>query len=348
MTRRILFTFLILIMVSLSAEDDGKSRIKEMVLQWRTPITLFIGFQKSPLTVMFPSKIEAVFSINCVARGNEGQKAEQNNAGFMYDFKANSYFFTVWALKESARGSLNVVFNNRAFTIDLVESQQGYYSTVTLVPSKNQGATQYASTDRATLIGLVEQAKMWQVLKERDDATDDIEYFRPEKELETEFENGDFSVFVREVFRFRRNDTLVFNTIFRNRTEEGIPYDPQMVVAMAGTTRLPQTAIKSSGVMPPVSDTPVWFAIANTRAWTGGRPVQAAQKDWTILVVTEKMRNSVVGSTTTLAEYLRKRSNEVYEAIVVTEDPIELEKLKVEAEKLKTQLQKISKKEEGR
>ena len=93
-----------------------------------------------------------------------------------------------------------------------------------------------------------------------------------------------YEVRMEEVFRFDPQDTLVFRIVLRNKTDKEIRYQPQGFSLRVGERLYSQSIGDASGVMPPKSDTPAYFAI--TGSPSGGRNDVSTKNDFTVLLTT--------------------------------------------------------------
>ncbi len=91
-----------------------------------------------------------------------------------------------------------------------------------------------------------------------------------------------YEVRMEEVFRFDPQDTLVFRVVLRNKTDKEIRYQPQGFSLRVGERLYSQSISDASGVMPPKSDTPAYFAITGTPS--GGRNDVSTKNDFTVLL----------------------------------------------------------------
>ena len=92
-----------------------------------------------------------------------------------------------------------------------------------------------------------------------------------------------FRVIIRDVWRFEEEDTLVFRIDLENTSDSTIYYKPQDLAVRLEERIYTQSLADASGVMPPKSTTPAFFAI--TGNGTGGRNNLAPDNKWNVLVV---------------------------------------------------------------
>jgi hypothetical protein len=92
-----------------------------------------------------------------------------------------------------------------------------------------------------------------------------------------------FTVRVRDVWRFEEEDTLIFRVELENTSDNAIYYKPQDLAVRLDERIYTQSLADASGIMPPKSVTPAFFAI--TGNGEGGRNHLAPDNKWNVLVV---------------------------------------------------------------
>ena len=214
---------------------------------------------------------------------------------FKLTYADESYYFTLNALKQNARGSLNIIYNRKTYVIKLINSwddskKQSFpaNSSVTFVPSGAQEIGPSAAKKKVTpalLISLIEVAKCYELFSQ----------FHPEKlrsairvkpkELVSEYEK--FDVLVEEVFRFDPEDTVVFRLLFKSKVDEQLVYEPETLSARLGDKIYYASMTDASGVIPPKGIMPAYFSVTGTPA--GGRNELRPDNKWRILVSTKDM-----------------------------------------------------------
>jgi hypothetical protein len=135
-----------------------------------------------------------------------------------------------------------------------------------------------------SLVGLLDKAKAYPILKaSHPEAVEQVDYVSYGGKPRV-MDYNDFEVRLEEVFRFDPQDTLVFRIVLRNKTDKEIRYQAQGFSLRVGERLYSQSISDASGVMPPKSDTPAYFAITGTP--TGGRNDVSTKNEFTIIVST--------------------------------------------------------------
>jgi len=134
------------------------------------------------------------------------------------------------------------------------------------------------------LVGLLDKAKAYPLLKaSHPEAVEQVDYVTYGEKPRVMNYNT-FEVRLEEVFRFDPQDTLVFRIVLRNKTAKEILYKPQGFSLRVGERLYSQSISDASGVMPPKSDSPAYFAITGTPA--GGRNDISVKNDFIVLLQT--------------------------------------------------------------
>ncbi len=224
-------------------------------------------------TIMFPSEISGLFAKSIAAQ-------EQENAGFLISFTPGNFYFTIRALKKDAEDHLTVIFNRKAYVLHLTASEKPFYN-VTFYQDERKGKDGgRAAIVPERLLSLMDKAKAYPLFAENHpDALAGVLHAVPGI---TNYYDG-FTVRIRDVWRFEQDDTLIFRLELENTTDRAIYYKPQDLAVRLDERIYTQSLADASGVMPPKSITPAFFAI--TGNGQGGRNNLAPDNKWNVLVV---------------------------------------------------------------
>ena len=204
---------------------------------------------------------------------------------FQLAHKPGSYFFSVRSLVTGATTNVNVRWNNKTYVLELQDSTTPQLSVIFKYPVETGKSTVAKRlVTPGSLVGLLDKAKAYPVLKaSHPEAVEQVDYVTyGEKPRVMDY--NDFEVRLEEVFRFDPQDTLVFRVVLRNKTGKEIRYQPQGFSLRVGERLYSQSISDASGVMPPKSDAPAYFAITGTP--TGGRNDVSTKNEFTVLVST--------------------------------------------------------------
>lgn len=224
-------------------------------------------------TVMFPSEISGLYAKSVSA-------VEQENAGFLISFTPGNFYFTVRALNPNAEDHLTVIFNRKAYVLHLTASEKPFYN-LTFYQDEQQGKDgSRVAVVPERLLSLMDKAKAYPLLvKEHPGALAGVLHSSPA--LNNLYEG--FTVRIRDVWRFEQDDTLIFRLELENTTDQAVRYNPQDLAVRLDERIYTQSLADASGVMPPKSITPAFFAI--TGNGQGGRNNLAPDNKWNVLVV---------------------------------------------------------------
>ncbi len=232
--------------------------------------------------VMFPSEISGLYAKSVAAQ-------EQENAGFLISFTPGNFYFSIRALKKDAEDHLTVIFNRKAYVLHLTASEKPFYN-VTFYQEERKGKDgSRAAVVPERLLSLMDKAKAYPLFAaNHPDALAGVLHAAP---VITNYYDG-FTVRIRDVWRFEQDDTLIFRLEFENTSDRAIYYKPQDLAVRLDERIYTQSLADASGVMPPKSVTPAFFAI--TGNGQGGRNNLAPENKWNVLVVRANSQNSTL------------------------------------------------------
>jgi hypothetical protein len=228
-------------------------------------------------TVMFPSEITGLFAKSVAVQ-------DQENAGFLISFTPGNFYLTIRALKKDAEDHLTVIFNRKAYVLHLTASDHPFYN-VTFYQEERSGKEGRINVVPERILSLMDKAKAYPLLLKADrDALAGVLHASPGI---TNYYK-DFSIRILDVWRFEEEDTLIFRLELVNETDQAIYYKPQDLAVRLDERIYTESLADASGVMPPKSVTPAFFAI--TGNGQGGRNHLAPENKWNVLVVRAEPR----------------------------------------------------------
>lgn len=255
-------------LASLSANPIAQKPLDEFVI-YDVPVAQKTG----TTTIMFPSEISGLYAKSISTQ-------EQENAGFLITFTPGNFYFTIRALKSEAEDHLTVIFNRKAYVLHLKASDKPFYN-VTFYQDERQGKDGgRIAVVPERLMGLMDKAKAYPLLaKDAPDALAGVLHSTPAL---TSYYEG-FNIRIRDVWRFEQDDTLIFRLELENTSDHPVRYNPQDLAVRLEDRIYTQSLVDASGVMPPKSITPAFFAL--TGNGQGGRNNLAPDNKWNVLVV---------------------------------------------------------------
>lgn len=232
-----------------------------------------VAHKTGTTTIMFPSEISGLYAKSVATQ-------EQENAGFLISFTPGNFYFTIRALKKDAEDHLTVIFNRKAYVLHLTASEKPFYN-VTFYQDERRGKEGgRVSVVPERLLSLMDKAKAYPLFAQNHpDALAGVLYTAPDT---SNLYEG-FTVRIRDVWRFEQEDTLIFRVELENSTSQTVYYNPQDLAVRLDERIYTQSLADASGVMPPKSVTPAFFAI--TGNGQGGRNNLAPDNKWNVLVV---------------------------------------------------------------
>jgi hypothetical protein len=236
-------------------------------------------------TVMFPSEISGLYAKSIAVQ-------DQENAGFLISFTPGNFYFTIRALKEDAEDHLTVIFNRKAYVLHLTASEHPFYD-VTFYQEERSGKEGRINVVPERILSLMDKAKAYPLLlKAEPDALAGVLHAAPG--ISNYYK--DFMVRILDVWRFEEEDTLIFRLELENPSNEAIYYKAQDLAVRLDERIYTESLADASGVMPPKSVTPAFFAI--TGNGQGGRNHLAPDNKWNVLVVRAEPQQAVRSSNT--------------------------------------------------
>lgn len=223
--------------------------------------------------VMFPSQISGLYAKSVATQ-------EQDNAGFLISFTPGNFYFSIRALKPDAEDHLTVIYNRKAYVLHLTASEKPLYN-VTFFQDDRRGKDGNRPTIvPERLLSLMDKAKAYPLIAASSpDALAGVLHSAPSI---TNYYEG-FNVRIRNVWRFEEEDTLIFRVELENTSDAAIYYKPQDLAVRLDQRIYTQSLADASGVMPPTSITPAFFAV--TGNGQGSRNNLAPDNKWNVLVV---------------------------------------------------------------
>jgi hypothetical protein len=255
-----------LVVQSLAANEIVQKPLDEFVIY-----NLPTAFKSGNTTVLFPSAISALYAKSVAVQ-------EQANADFLISFTPGNYCFTIRALRPEAKDHLTVIYNRKAYVLRLSASENPFYAVTFFQDTRSRGTARPVVPER--LLSLMDKAKAYPLLqKGSPDALAGVLHAAPN----TVNYYDNFKLWIRDVWRFEQEDTLIFRIDLENTSDAAIYYKPQDLAVRLEDRIYTQSIADASGVMPPKSITPVFFAI--TGNGEGGRNNLAPDNKWNVLVV---------------------------------------------------------------
>jgi hypothetical protein len=237
-------------------------------------------------TISFPGPISAIDAALVTTDG-------KSQGLFQLAHKPGSYFFSVRSLVKGATTNVNVRWNNKTYVLELQDSPAPLLSLIFKHPAEGKSSMARRVVTPSALVGLLDKAKAYPVLKaNHPESVEKVDYATyAAKPRVMDFD--DFEVRLEEAFRFDPQDTIVFRIVLHNKTDKEILYKPQGFSLRVGERVYFQSISDASGVMPPKSDTPAYFAITGTPS--GGRNDISLKNDFTVLLTRADANADLMG-----------------------------------------------------
>ncbi len=166
-----------------------------------------VSYKSGNTTVLFPSAISGLYAKSIAIQ-------EQPNADFLISFTPGNFYFTIRALKPEADDHLTVIYNRKAYVLHLSASDKPFYTVTFLQDVPPRGPARPLAPER--LLSLVDKAKAYPLFeKDYPDALEGVLHAEPNA---TNYYDK-FRLLIRDVWRFEKEDTLVFRIELENASD---------------------------------------------------------------------------------------------------------------------------------
>lgn len=224
-------------------------------------------------TFLFPAPISALYASKTAPQSQQNTDAE-----FLISFEPGNSFFAVRALKETAEDYLTVIYKRKSYVIRIKADKQPHY-TVTFYSADSNPKGEKSAVPPERLISLLDKAKLYPDLEKHEpDALAGVEHAA----LNRISYYQRFRVYLRDVWRFEEEDTLVFHVELENKNDEPIFYSPQDLAVRVKDRIYTSSISDASGIVPGKSTVPAYFAITGNPR--GGRNHLSPDNQWNVLV----------------------------------------------------------------
>jgi hypothetical protein len=226
-------------------------------------------------TISFPSAIAAMDAAQATID-------PQKPAPFLIAHAKGSAYFSVRAEARKARTNINIRWNNKTYVLELEESDVPLLS-VTFEPAPDtSGTIQSAPVTPSRLLALLDEAKAYPLLKTyHAEVVAQVDYRNYEREPRT-VDGTNYAIKIKEAFRFDSEDTLVFRVGVTNKTDRELIYSPNGFFLRVGERTYPQSISDASGIVPPHTEVPAYFAVTGTP--NGGRNDLSLKNDFYVIL----------------------------------------------------------------
>ena len=243
-----LILILTLINNCLFGQQSNTNKIRYFVLDDRNVYNVNVYQQNDGTTsIKFPAAINDLVGSQISVTG----KADDGTSKFFVDWKEGNWYFSITGSKGTEFDkpyNLNIVFRKKIFTIHLLKSaREKAFDTVEFIDDKPLGKREEGGVAPADLVDLMDIAKGYNDLKRSNpESVAQILTSQPNKLILY----PNFKVLVTDVFRFDREDTIIFKAILQNETQRDIFYIPLNTQIRVGTNLYPISVCDASGVIP--------------------------------------------------------------------------------------------------
>jgi hypothetical protein len=249
--------------------------IQRVTLDERVVVTVPVATNRAT-TISFPGPIAAIDAVSVSADPKvPGQ--------FQLAHTKGSSFLSVRASARKAATNLNIRWNKKTYVFELVESETPVLALNLEDRATADEAHPAPVLSPTRLLALLDKAKLFPLLKQQQPAVvaqAEARTLLGDKPQVTDF--NDYEIRVEEVFRFNPEDTVVFHVTLRNKSDQEIRYRPESFTLRVGNRLYYQSVSDAPGVLPPKSQSTVYFAVTGTP--DGGRNELSLKNEFSVLV----------------------------------------------------------------
>ena len=248
--------------------------IQRVTLDERVVVTVPVATNRVT-TISFPGPISAIDAV--------GVSADPKVPGqFQLAHTKGSSFLSVRASARKAATNLNIRWNKKTYVFELVESDTPMLALNLEDRAASETAQPAPVVSPTRLLALLDKAKAFPLLKQHQPETvahAEARTFGDKPQI-TDF--NDYEICIEEVFRFNPEDSLVFHITLRSKSEQEIRYRPESFTVRVGNRVYHQAISDAPGVLPPKSQSTVYFAVTGTP--DGGRNELSLKNEFSVFV----------------------------------------------------------------
>lgn len=248
--------------------------IQRVTLDERVVITVPVATNRVT-TISFPGPITAIDAV--------GISADPKIPGqFQLAHTKGSSFVSVRASARKAATNLNIRWNKKTYVFELVESDAPVLALNLEDRAVSETVQPTPVVSPTRLLALLDKAKAFPLLKQHQPeavAQAEARTFGDKPQI-TDFD--DYEIRIEEVFRFNPEDSLVFHITLRNKSDQEIRYRPESFTVRVGNLVYHQAISDAPGVLPPKSQSTVYFAVTGTP--DGGRNELSLKNEFSVFV----------------------------------------------------------------
>lgn len=273
--------------------------IRELALDPQHAVDLPVS--REVTTVMFPGAVTAVAGADMlIDTGREATEVEEGEpVRFHVSHAPNSNFLLVRSLEPEATGRLTAIYKGSAYVIQLRTVTSDSTASLVFRQSATPAATQVEAAPAPVKfsprigLSLLDRARAYPVLvKSLPKAVEGVTLRAQNRKVEL----PDLEVTVQEVYRFSREDAVVFLLRLRNTTDRVIDLMPSTFAARVAQERFEQSIANGPRTLDPGASADAEFAIVGLP--DGTRNDLSADNAFTILVNTSRREPTVAAITT--------------------------------------------------
>lgn len=277
------FSIGLLVLVVASSAFAQQKFYRTFTLDERMPYQIPVTSRQGMTTLLFPVPPQN-YAAARIALVEAGQPVPDFSAdlrvGFIMVTRKGANYASIRAVRPNEKDTLTVFLDGKAYQLFVATDDVQPAFTVQFINRRNTSSSKQAAVTPARLVACLKKAQAYAVLaKYYPEKVADVQYVTPARIISY----SGFRVLIDEIMRFNPEDTLVFRILLENNTDQEIFYKPQQLSVRVGNSIFDASVVDASGIMPPRSVTPAYFAVTGTP--DGGRnDIDPALNKFTVLV----------------------------------------------------------------
>ena len=281
----------------------GAQAIRDLTLDPQLAVDLPVS--REITTVMFPGAITAVAGADMLI--DSGRDAVEVDEGtpirFHVTHAPGSNFILVRSLQPEATGRLTAIFEGSAYVIELRAVPANSVASAIFKRASSQGAVKVDAPPEPMKfsprigLSLLDRARAYPVLvKSLPKAVEGVTLRAQSRKVVL----PDLEIIVQEVYRFSKEDAMVFLLRLRNTTDRTVDLVPSTFAARVAQERFEQSIANGPRTLGPGESAEAEFAIVGLP--DGTRNDLSADNAFTILISTSRREATVAAITQTPAK----------------------------------------------
>lgn len=251
--------------------------------------------------VTLPGPITAIAGADMLIDDGRGAALDVDESAplrFQISHAKGANFFLVQSLQPDASGTLTVIFNGAAYVIQLRTVATGpvasaiFKAPAPVIAAKLDRAPEPVKFSSRIALSLLDRARAYPVLaKSLPKTIEGVTRRASPRRVDL----PDVEIVVQEIYRFAKEDAVVFLLSVRNKTDRVLDVDPASFAARVANERFEQSIANGPRTLAPGESADAEFAVVGMP--DGTRNDLSADNAFTVLVNTSRREPAAAAAT---------------------------------------------------